>query len=81
MGRVTTFLDKADERLGDGLERILCAHHRRRLRRLGWGDVLAPGGAQDPLGGRAPVRDGNRIEVLIDGEESLAAVAVGIRGA
>lgn len=57
MGRVKTFhsfVDKVDERLGDGLEAVLCAHHHRRLRRLGWGEVLEPGGAQDPLGGRAP---------------------------
>ncbi|MGV9367357.1 phospholipase D-like domain-containing protein [Amycolatopsis sp. NPDC003731] len=76
-----SFLDKVDERLGDGLESVLCAHHRRRLRGLGWGDVLAPGGSDDPLGGRAPVRDGNRVEVLIDGEESLPAVAEAIRSA
>ncbi len=84
MGRVKTFrtfLDKADERLGDGLESVLCAHHRRRLRGLGWGDVLAPGGSADRLGGRAPVRDGNRVEVLIDGEESLPAVEAAIRRA
>ncbi|MDX3194889.1 phospholipase D-like domain-containing protein [Streptomyces sp. MN03-5084-2B] len=74
------FLDKVDERLGDGLESVLCAHHRRRLRRLGWGDVLASG-ARDPLGGRAPVREGNRVEVLIDGEESLPAVAEAIKQA
>ncbi|MGW5744300.1 phospholipase D-like domain-containing protein [Amycolatopsis sp. NPDC003861] len=75
-----SFVDKVDERLGDGLESVLCAHHRRRLRGLGWGDVLA-GGSDDPLGGRAPVRDGNRVEVLIDGEESLPAVAEAIRSA
>ncbi|WP_245805073.1 phospholipase D-like domain-containing protein [Amycolatopsis australiensis] len=78
---MTTFLDKADERLGDALERLLCGHHRRRLRRLGWGDVLRPGGAGDRLGGRAAVRDGNRVEVLIDGEESLPSIADAIRHA
>ncbi|SED01537.1 Phosphatidylserine/phosphatidylglycerophosphate/cardiolipin synthase [Amycolatopsis tolypomycina] len=81
MGRVKSFpsfVDKVDERLGDGLEHVLCAHHRRRLHRLGWGAVLDPAGARDPLGGRAPVRDGNRVEVLIDGEESLPAVAEAI---
>jgi phosphatidylserine/phosphatidylglycerophosphate/cardiolipin synthase-like enzyme len=84
MGRVRTFrsfLDKVDDRLGDGLERVLCAHHRRRLRDLGWSGVLDPGGAAEPLGGRAPVRDGNRVEVLVDGEESLPAVEAAIRRA
>lgn len=75
------FLDKLDERLGDGLERILCAHHERRLRGLGWGHVLEPGGAEDRFGGRAPVRDGNRVSVLVDGEESLPAIADAIRHA
>ncbi|TVT09515.1 phospholipase [Amycolatopsis bartoniae] len=74
-----SFLDKVDERLGDGLERVLCAHHGRRLRGLGWGEVLEPGG--DRFGGRAPVREGNRVEVLIDGEESLPAIADAIRRA
>jgi phosphatidylserine/phosphatidylglycerophosphate/cardiolipin synthase-like enzyme len=76
-----SFLDKVDERLGDGLEHVLCAHHRRRLRDLGWGDVLEPGGSADRLGGRAAVRDGNRVEVLIDGEESLPAIEDAIRSA
>jgi phosphatidylserine/phosphatidylglycerophosphate/cardiolipin synthase-like enzyme len=76
-----SFLDKVDERLGDGLERVLCAHHQRRLRGLGWGDVLGPAGAQDRFGGRAAVRDGNRVEVLVDGEESLPAIQDAIRRA
>ncbi|MEU8631975.1 phospholipase D family protein [Amycolatopsis sp. NPDC048633] len=76
-----SFLDKVDDRLGDGLEHVLCAHHRRRLRDLGWGDVLGSGGATDRLGGRAAVRDGNRVEVLIDGEEVLPAIEEAIRGA
>ena len=74
-------MDKVDDRLGDGLEHVLCAHHRRRLRRLGWRDVLEPGGAKDRLGGRAAVRDGNRVEVLIDGEETLPSVEAAIRRA
>ncbi|MGW5714713.1 phospholipase D-like domain-containing protein [Amycolatopsis sp. NPDC003865] len=79
MSTFHSFVDKVDERIGDGLEHVLCAHHRRRLRRLGWRDVLEPGG--DRLGGRAAVREGNRVEVLIDGEETLPAVEAAIRGA
>ncbi|MCR6484956.1 phospholipase D family protein [Amycolatopsis sp. OK19-0408] len=75
------FLDKVDERLGDRLESVLCAHHRRRLRKLGWGDVLEPGGAEDRLGGRAAVRAGNHVEVLVDGEEALPSIEAAIRRA
>ena len=69
--RVTAVLDA---RLGDGLERVICAHHRRRLRRLGWARALDP-----PAGGWAagdpPPREGNRVEVLIDGAPAFARVA------
>lgn len=81
---VNTFrslLDKVDERLGDGLEHALCAHHERRLRHLGWGEVLEPAGAEDRFGGRAPIRDGNRMDVLIDGEEALPAIEKAVRNA
>jgi phosphatidylserine/phosphatidylglycerophosphate/cardiolipin synthase-like enzyme len=73
---IRSILDKADARIGDGIERVLCAHHRRRLRRLGWGDVFAPNGHTHP-----PMRRGNRLEVLIDGEEALPAIEEAIRTA
>ncbi|WP_191244497.1 phospholipase D-like domain-containing protein [Amycolatopsis deserti] len=74
-------LDKVDERLGEGLEHALRSHHERRLRRLGWGEVLEPSGAGDRFGGRAAVRRGNHLEVLVDGEEALPAIASAIRSA
>jgi phosphatidylserine/phosphatidylglycerophosphate/cardiolipin synthase-like enzyme len=77
--RFRSLLDKVDARVGDGIERVLCAHHKRRLRRLGWGDVLEPTGNGDRL--RVPVRAHNRIEVLIDGEEALSAIENAIRNA
>jgi phosphatidylserine/phosphatidylglycerophosphate/cardiolipin synthase-like enzyme len=70
-----------DERVGDRIEQVLCGHHQRRLRRLGWGDVLAPHGSDDRLGTRSPVRSGNRLDVLIDGEEALPAIQDAIRNA
>ncbi|MEV4316738.1 phospholipase D family protein [Actinocrispum sp. NPDC049592] len=74
------FLDRIDDRLGDGLEHVLCAHHARRLRRLGWGDVLS-----QPATGwftpHAPVRAGCKVKVLIDGEEALREMVEAIRGA
>jgi phosphatidylserine/phosphatidylglycerophosphate/cardiolipin synthase-like enzyme len=81
---VNTFrslLDKVDERLGEGLEHVLCTHHERRLRNLGWGEVLEPAGAEDRFGGRAAIRHGNRMDVLIDGEEALPAIEQAIRNA
>jgi len=74
-------LDKVDERVGDRIEQVLCSHHERRLRRLGWGEVLGSPGSRDPFGTRAPVRPGNRLEVLIDGVEALPAIEDAIRNA
>jgi phosphatidylserine/phosphatidylglycerophosphate/cardiolipin synthase-like enzyme len=74
-------LDKVDERVGDRIERVLCSHHERRLRRLGWGEVLDSPGDGDRFGTRAPVRHGNRLEVLVDGVEALPAIEDAIRNA
>ncbi|HEU5473498.1 MAG TPA: phospholipase D family protein [Actinophytocola sp.] len=80
MATVRALVDKVDERVGDGLERVLCQHHRRRLTRLGWRTALEPG-ATGWFSDRAPVRDGNRVDVLIDGEEALPAIRAAIEGA
>ncbi|MET0135647.1 MAG: phospholipase, partial [Kibdelosporangium sp.] len=75
-----SFLDRLDDRLGDGLEKVLCAHHGRRLRKLGWGEVLDEARKAD-FSPRAPVREGCRVEVLIDGEEALPAMVEAIANA
>ena len=75
------WFDRLDERAGDAIEALLRRHHWRRLRKLGWEDSLediADGSWWSP---RAPVRTGNRVEVLIDGAEALAAMDAAIRGA
>jgi phosphatidylserine/phosphatidylglycerophosphate/cardiolipin synthase-like enzyme len=73
-------LERVDGALGDGLEKLVVAHHRRRLRRQGWLNALdaGPGGwaAGDP-----PPRPGNRLEVLVDGSEALPAIARACEGA
>jgi phosphatidylserine/phosphatidylglycerophosphate/cardiolipin synthase-like enzyme len=54
-------------------------HHQRRLKRIGWERALDP-----PAGGwaeGAPVRDGNALEILIDGAEALPRIAEALRGA
>lgn len=72
-------LDVLDAKLGDGVESLMCAHHARRLRKLGWGSVLgSESGWWTP---RRPVRTGNRVEVLVDGHEVLPAIASAIEAA
>jgi phosphatidylserine/phosphatidylglycerophosphate/cardiolipin synthase-like enzyme len=81
MSTIRALVDKVDERLGDGLEHLLGAHHARRLRRLGWESVVRPDQPDDRFADRAAVRRGNRIEVLVDGEEALPAIRAAIEGA
>lgn len=75
------WLKRLDERVGDRLEALLCQHHRRRLRRLGWQDSLEAGDDDSWWSARTPVRSGNRVEVLIDGASALADMEKAIRGA
>jgi phosphatidylserine/phosphatidylglycerophosphate/cardiolipin synthase-like enzyme len=81
VSRIRALVDKVDERLGDGLEHLLCSHHERRLRRLGWASVLEPDRPDGRFADDVPVRQGNRIEVLVDGEEALPAIRAAIEGA
>jgi phosphatidylserine/phosphatidylglycerophosphate/cardiolipin synthase-like enzyme len=75
-------LGAADVLIGRAIERSLEAHHRYRLRRLGRLDALDPPDDGSPWCSEAPPpRDGCSIDVLIDGEETLAAIAEAIRGA
>jgi phosphatidylserine/phosphatidylglycerophosphate/cardiolipin synthase-like enzyme len=67
-------LDRLDCVLGDSLERAMSAHHRRRLRKVGWGHALSAADASWARAG-APPRDNSAIEVLIDGETALPLMA------
>jgi phosphatidylserine/phosphatidylglycerophosphate/cardiolipin synthase-like enzyme len=60
--------------LGDRVTDGIRAHHRRRLRRLGWLGALEPprGGW---AGGDPPPRRGNSVELLVDGASALPAIA------
>jgi phosphatidylserine/phosphatidylglycerophosphate/cardiolipin synthase-like enzyme len=69
-----------DDRVGEAIERAIRAHHRRRLRRIGWEhalDAVGPAWAH----GEPPPRAGNAVEVLIDGAEALPRIAEELRGA
>jgi phosphatidylserine/phosphatidylglycerophosphate/cardiolipin synthase-like enzyme len=73
-------IERVDQAVGEQLERIVVAHHRRRLRKLGWLSALdaeAGGWAS----GDPPPREGNRVEVFVDGSEALPAIARAIEGA
>ena len=73
-------VERVDSALGEALERSLSAHHRRRVRKVGWSRALTADGDGWATGG-APPREGNAIEVLIDGEQALARIAEAIAGA
>ncbi|HUZ80778.1 MAG TPA: hypothetical protein VMU73_00895, partial [Gaiellaceae bacterium] len=64
-------IDKLDAAVGEGLERLVVAHHRRRLKRHGWERAYAPPDDGLWCAGDPPPRDGNAVEILIDGEEAL----------
>ena len=75
------FADRVDAAVGDGLERSMLHHHLRRLRRHGQLGAIAP--ASEGLWAQTavPPREGNALEVLIDGENALPAMADAIRNA
>jgi phosphatidylserine/phosphatidylglycerophosphate/cardiolipin synthase-like enzyme len=73
-------IDRVDGALGDGLERLVVAHHRRRLGRIGSLSALdAPAGGWAE--GSPPPRAGNDFEVFVDGSEALPAIAQAVEGA
>jgi len=63
--------------LGERIDRAVRARHRQRLRHLGWERALdaSEGGFVES---GFPARDGNRLDVLIDGCEALPAIAAEI---
>jgi phosphatidylserine/phosphatidylglycerophosphate/cardiolipin synthase-like enzyme len=65
-------IERLDDAVGAGVERLVVAHHRRRLRRHGWQQAFDPPPdglwcSEDPV-----PRDGNVVEILVDGEEALS---------
>jgi phosphatidylserine/phosphatidylglycerophosphate/cardiolipin synthase-like enzyme len=70
-----------DAAIGDGVEAAVVAKHARRLRRLGWSGALTPGGPTTWARGGPPPREGCHLDVLIDGEEAMAAIADAIADA
>jgi phosphatidylserine/phosphatidylglycerophosphate/cardiolipin synthase-like enzyme len=77
---VARALGRVDAVLGDAVERSVRKHHRRRLQRVGWLPALdAPASFVAPHA--SSPREGNRVEVLVDGAAALPRVAAAIRAA
>ena len=75
-----SLLDHVDRAVGATAERAVCAHHARRLRRLGWQRALDPDRGAF-CAGDPPPREGCDVRVLVDGEEALPVIAEAVRGA
>ena len=74
-------IDRLDDAIGEGIERLVNAHHHRRLRRHGWAHAFDPPRDGVWCAGDPPPRAGNAVEVLIDGEEALERLQRDIEGA
>jgi phosphatidylserine/phosphatidylglycerophosphate/cardiolipin synthase-like enzyme len=74
-------LDRVDDALGSQLERIVAAHHLRRLTRHGWAHALRPPTNDLWCAGDPPPREGNAVEILVDGAEALPRLQSDIAGA
>ena len=72
---------RVDAALGDGLERLVRDHHRRRLRAAGWQRALDPPGDELWAAGDPPPRQGNAVEVLIDGQQAFGSILRDLRSA
>ena len=70
----------AGHTVGAAVDHVVVNHHERRLRKVGWGHAL-----ETPAGGWAdgviPPREGNSVQVLIDGSEFLPLAAEEIAAA
>jgi phosphatidylserine/phosphatidylglycerophosphate/cardiolipin synthase-like enzyme len=77
---VMTSITGIDDAVGEAIERLGVAHHRRRLRRAGWVGSLDETAGSFASAGARP-RSGNLVEVLVDGAEVLPRIAAAIRGA
>jgi phosphatidylserine/phosphatidylglycerophosphate/cardiolipin synthase-like enzyme len=70
-----------DKGIGGAAERLVRAHHARRLGRVGWSRALDPGGGELWAEGEPPPRTGCSLEVLIDGSNALPRLAQGLERA
>jgi len=75
-------VEAIDGVVGRAIDRSLQGHHRRRLRRAGRLDqVEPPSDGSLWAAGDPPVREGNELAVLVDGELALGRIAEALSGA
>jgi phosphatidylserine/phosphatidylglycerophosphate/cardiolipin synthase-like enzyme len=82
MTSIDGMVGRLDSILGQGIESAICAHHARRLGRIGHSEAMQP--PEDGslwAAGHPPPREGCRLEVLVDGDHALAAIARELAGA
>lgn len=75
-------IERLDRWTGRGIDAAVCAHHRRRLERVGRADQLEPpeDGRLWAAGHPLP-RAGCELQILIDGAEALPRIAEALDGA
>jgi phosphatidylserine/phosphatidylglycerophosphate/cardiolipin synthase-like enzyme len=73
--------DRLDSLVGDGIEALVTAKHRLRLRRLGWEHALDPSREGIWAQGDPSPRQGCSLQVLIDGAEAFGQMVEAIKGA
>jgi phosphatidylserine/phosphatidylglycerophosphate/cardiolipin synthase-like enzyme len=82
--RPPRFLDdltvKVGHMVGRGIDRTVSGRHRLALRRVGWEHALDASRLEFARG-TWPARDGNRVEVLVDGSEALPRMAADMAAA
>src|SRR6476646_9978779 len=66
--------------VGHTVELAIGAHHRRRLRRCGRLEQLDPPSDSLWAAGDSPPREGNTLDVLIDGQQALPSIAEALAG-
>jgi phosphatidylserine/phosphatidylglycerophosphate/cardiolipin synthase-like enzyme len=75
-------VERVDRVVGEQLERQVRKHHRRRLAKLGHAHVLDPPVGSDLWAeGDPPPRDGNRLDVLVDGKRAIGAIGAALKQA
>ncbi len=72
---------RADDAVGRRIESLIRRHHRRRLTRNGWSAILDPFPNIAVDAASSPVRGGNSVAVLVDGQDAFAAMLAAIEGA
>jgi phosphatidylserine/phosphatidylglycerophosphate/cardiolipin synthase-like enzyme len=82
MAVIRDTVERVDRVVGEQLERQVRKHHRRRLAKLGHAHVFDPPPGGDLwAAGDPPPRDGNELQVLVDGQHAIGAICAALKQA